>query len=152
MPEIHDTVLIQAKPEAVWEILVDPHYEPKLYPDILNIVAKPPGRAVVGQKRTTSGRAGKRVVNFYTQVTELIPLKRFALTGLRGGAFETFSQVVELSAVEGGTQASVTFFFKISEDYFGPDFDLMVLNELSARNHDLYLKNLKGLSELQLVS
>jgi hypothetical protein len=152
MPEIHDTVLILVKPEAVWEVLVDPYYAPKLYPDVLNITVEPPGRSVVGQKRTSDFRVGKRVVHFYTQVIELNPTKRFALTGLRFGAFEEFSQIVELAPAEGGTQVRVVFSFKVSEDNFGPEFNLMDITASVAANQASYLKRLKELSELQPVA
>jgi hypothetical protein len=151
MPEAQDTILIQAKPESVWEVLVDPYYTPKLFPDVLNIIAEPPGRSIVGQKRTSEVRLGKRLIQYRTQVTELIPLKRFVLTGLRGGAFDVFSQIVELAPAKEGTQVRVVFFFKLSKDYFEPGFDFMVLTLAASRNQDLYLKNLKELSELRPV-
>jgi hypothetical protein len=151
VPEIHDSISITVEPEMVWEVLVDPYYAPKLFPDILNITVEPLGRAVIGQKRTSDFRVGKRVVQFYTRVAELIPMERFALTGLRYGAFEEFSQTVELAKNEGGTLVTVAFFFKVSEDNFGPGFDLMAITESVSRNQDSYLKNLKELSELKSV-
>lgn len=92
MPESQDTILIQAKPESVWEVLVDPYYTPHLFPDVLNITTEPPGRSIVGQKRTSDARMGRRLIQYRTQVTELIPPKRFVLTGLGGGAFDVFSR------------------------------------------------------------
>ena len=151
MPEIHDSISIMVKPETVWEVLVDPYYAPKLYPDILNITVEPLGRAVVGQKRSSDFRVGKRVVQFYTKVAELIPMERFALTGLRYGAFEEFSQTVDLAQTEAGTLVQVSFFFKVSEDNFGPGFDLIAITESVSRNQGSYLQNLKELSELKPV-
>jgi hypothetical protein len=148
---ITDTILISAKPEDVWEVLVDPYYAPKLHPNVLNITVEPLGRSAVGQKRTSDFRVGRRVVHFYTQVTELIPTKRFALGGLGRGAFENFSQIVELAPAEGGTRVGVVFSFKLSEDHFGPEFDLLEITGSLAGSLASYLKILKELSELQPV-
>jgi len=86
MRTVRETVLVEAKPESVWEVLMDPYYTPKLYPDMINITADPPGRAVVGQNRTLGGRAGRRLIEFKTQVSELVPNKLFAIKGRPGGA------------------------------------------------------------------
>jgi hypothetical protein len=148
MRKVQESVIVEATPTAVWEVLVDPYYTPKLYPDLLNITPDPPGRAVVGQKRTVAGKAGKRLIEFRTQVVDLVPLKRFELAGRDGGAFESLSEVIELSEVKGGTRVSVTFVFKVSERYFGPEFDLLTLEQMAVRNQEVYIKNLKEPSEL----
>lgn len=142
-------MLVEAKPEAVWAVLTDANYIPKLYPDMLNIRVEPPGHARVGQYRTLSGRAGRRLIEFKTKVTELVPFKRFVITGRRGGALETFSEVIELEENEEGTIVSALFDFKVSEAYFGPGFDIMALTQAAKLNQELYIKNLKELSELR---
>jgi len=139
------------KPQAVWDVLVDAHCIPKLYPDLLNVTLDPPGSAVVGQYRTTGGRVGKRLIEFHTKVSELVPLKRFAIVGTRGGAFEESSELVETSEVKGGTEVKTIFQFKISEAYFGPGFNLLQLEEKAAENARSYMKNLKELVELQSI-
>ena len=96
MPRVQVTLLVDARPEAVWEVLTDPNYVPKLYPDILNVVAEPPGRATVGQWRTVSGRVGKRLIEFKTKVAEMVPLKKFVVVGRRGGADERAGQPGQL--------------------------------------------------------
>jgi carbon monoxide dehydrogenase subunit G len=149
--KVQGTFLIAARPQAVWEVLTDANYIPKLYPDMLNIVLDPPGNAVVGQRRTTAGRAGKRLIEFHTKITELVPLKRFALIGTRGGGFEESSEVIELAEVKGGTEVKAEFSFKISLAYFGPGFDPLQLEEAAAMNARSYIKNLKDLAELRPV-
>jgi len=151
MRTVRESVLVQATPESVWEVLMDPYYTPKLYPDILNITVDPPGRAVVGQKRTVGGKAGKRLIELRTVVLDLVPLQRFEVGGRPGGALEEFSEVLELSQAKGGTQVKITFVFKVSEDYFGPEFDLFTLEQMVVRNQEVYIKNLKELSELRKV-
>jgi len=151
MRTVRETVLIEAQPEAVWEVLVEPHYIPKLYPDILNITVVPPGRATIGQERTAGGRAGKRIIEFRTKVTGLVPNKRFEVVGRNGGAFEEFSEVIELSPVNGGTRLEATFKFKVALEYFGPGFDPLALEEMAVRNQRVYVKNVKDLSELKRV-
>jgi len=149
MRTVRETVLVEAKAESVWEVLVDPYYTPKLYPDMINIKADPPGRAVVGQKRTLGGRAGKRLIEFHTEVSEIVTNKTFALKGRPGGAMEEFTEVVELAPAKGGTELKVTYVFKISEAYFGPQFDLLTLEQMAVRNQEVYIKNLKALAELR---
>jgi uncharacterized protein YndB with AHSA1/START domain len=149
MRTVRETVLIEAKPESVWEVLMDPHYVPKLYPDMLNIKVDPPGRTAVGQKRTLSGRAGKRLVEFHTEVLDVQPLKRFEVGGRPGGVFEEFSEVIELEPVKGGTQVKVAYVFKLSEDYFGPMFYLSTLEQMAVSNEEVYIQNLKALAELR---
>jgi uncharacterized protein YndB with AHSA1/START domain len=151
MRTVRESVVIEAKPERVWEVLVDPYYTPKLYPDTLNISVEPPGRAVVGQKRTVGARAGKRVIELRTEVADLVPQKRFELRGREGGAFEEFSEVLDLEEFKGGTRLNVTFRFKVLESYFGPAFDLLTLEQMAVRNQEVYIKNLKELAELRTV-
>jgi carbon monoxide dehydrogenase subunit G len=146
---VQSTFLIEAKPEVVWDILTDPNYIPKLYPDMLNIVVDPPGRATVGQYRTLSGRAGKRLIEFKTKVAELVPMQRFVIAGRRGGAFESFSEVIELEEVKKGTMVGALFLFKLSVGYFGPGFDLLALEKAARFNEEMHVKNLKELSELK---
>ena len=148
MPKVQATMLVEAAPEAVWEVLTDANYIPKLYPDMLNIVVDPPGHARQGQYRTLSGRAGKRLIEFRTRVVELVPLKRFAIRERRGGALEYFSELVELEEVPEGTVTRLVFEFKVSEAYFGPAFDLYWLAHEARLNQELYIKNLKELAEL----
>src|SRR5271169_6062702 len=149
MRKVKETVLVEAPPSDVWEVLMDPYFIPKLYPDLLNITVDPHGRAVVGQKRTAAGRAGKRLIEFRTEVAALDPLKRFELVGRDGAAFESLSEVIELEAVKGGTQLTATYVFKISETYFGPQFDVLTLEQMAVRNQEVFIKNLKEISELR---
>ena len=151
MGGITKTVSIRASPEIVWEVLADPHYVPRLYPDMLNIRLDPEGRVTPGQWRTLTGRAAKRLIEFKTKVTEVVPLKRLVIEGRRGGAFETFSQIVELTETGTGTDVKVEFRFKVSSAYFGIGFDPLALELMAEANQRVYVKNLKELSELKRV-
>lgn len=151
MRTVQETVFVEAKPEAVWEVLEDPYYIPKLYPDLLNVSVDPPGKAVVGQLRTMGARAGKRTIEIRTRVVSLTPGKRFELAGRDGGALDEFSQVMELIPQKGGTVMKATFRLKVSENYFGPGFDLLTLEQMAVRNQEEYLKNVKSLAELTPV-
>ena len=84
MAKVQASFLVDAGPEAVWDVLTDANFIPKLYPDLLNITVDPPGHAVVGQSRSLSGRVGKRLIEFRTRVAELVPNKRFVVVGRRG--------------------------------------------------------------------
>jgi carbon monoxide dehydrogenase subunit G len=149
--EVTETIFVNADPEAVWEVLADPHYIPRLYPDMLNIKLEPDGRVVPGQLRTLTGRAGKRTIEFKTKVTDVAPQRRLVIEGRSGGAFEMFSQVVELAKAREGTEVRVTFRFKVSLTYFGVGFDPLGLGRMAEANERTYIKNLKELSELQRV-
>ncbi|MDA4123215.1 MAG: SRPBCC family protein [Thaumarchaeota archaeon] len=149
MPKIDREILIAARPEQVWEILSDTHHVPKLYPDLLSIKFEPHVPAVVGQRRTLTGKIGKRMIEIHTRVAEVVPVKRLVVVGGRGGAFEEFRQTVELSETAEGTKVHVTYHFKISEAYFGPEFYIPVLEQAAIENEDNYLKNLKEIAELE---
>ncbi|HUI85967.1 MAG TPA: SRPBCC family protein [Nitrososphaerales archaeon] len=151
MGGISGTVAIDAEPEAVWEVLADPHYVPRLYPDMLNIKLEPEGRVSAGQRRTLTGRAGKRMIQFRTKVSEVVPPKRLVIEGCPGGAFESFTQIVELSKSDSGTDAKVSFRFKVSSTYFGIGFDPLTLERMAEDNQRIYVNNLKELSELKRV-
>lgn len=148
MRTVRENIIVDATPERIWDILVDPYYTPKLFPDILNMKADPPGRVVIGQKRTLSGRAGRRLVEFHTEVSNMEPGRRFEIVGRPGGALEQFEQTIELVPVGGKTQIRAVFTFKVSESYFGPEFDIPTLEQMVIRNEHVYLENLKQLSEL----
>jgi len=148
---VKGTFVTSAKPLVVWDLLTDANAIPKLYPDLLNVVLEPLGKAVVGQRRTLGGRVGKRLIEFHTRVAEMVPLKRFVVVGWRGGAFEEFKEVIELAEVEGGTEVKAQFDFKVSAAYFGPGFDMFVLEGVAAQNEQNFIKSLKDLSELQAV-
>jgi carbon monoxide dehydrogenase subunit G len=122
---------------------------PKLYPDLLSIKFEPHVPAVVGQRRTLSGRLGKRMIEIRTRVAEVVPLKRLVVVGARGGAFDEFRQTVELSETAEGTKVNVTYEFKVSEAYFGPEFYIPVIEQVAIENEDNYLKNLKEIAELE---
>lgn len=151
MPKVEKELLIAAAPETIWEILSDPHHVPKLYPDMLSIQFEPHTVAVVGQKRTLRGKIGKRLIEFKTQVVEVVPDRRLVITGRRGGAFEEFHQVVELSREGDKTKVKTLYEFKISEAYFGPDFSIPILEQAAIENQDVYLLKMRELAELEPV-
>ena len=92
-----------------------------------------------------SGRVGKRLIEFKTKVAEMVPLKKFVVVGRRGGAFESFNQVIDLTDVKEGTMVSGQFDFTVSHAYFGPEFDYLTLNQAASLNEEMYMKNLKEL-------
>ena len=148
MPLLRQKFLIAAKPEAVWEILDNPLYTPKLYPDILSMKVEPEGRASVGQHRTSSARAGTRLFEIRTEVAELIPARRFVLRGREGGAFTEFKEVLEMAPSGSGTQVTASFEYDVSQSYF-EGLNIVALENALRTNLISYLKNLKDLAELK---
>ncbi len=57
---LETVVEIHAPVAAVWNVLTDSSYTPKLYPDILTSAVDPPGPSVVGQKTHLVGRGPRR--------------------------------------------------------------------------------------------
>jgi carbon monoxide dehydrogenase subunit G len=140
--------VIAAKPETVWEVLDNPYYTPKLYPDFLSIKVEPEGRASVGQKRTSTARAGNKLFEIKTKVAELIPSKKFVLVQREGGAFTVFKEVLELTPSGNGTQVVASFEFSISQNYF-QGMNIVALESAARTNLESFLKNLKELAELK---
>jgi carbon monoxide dehydrogenase subunit G len=149
VPIVEREVSIAARPEVVWEVIADPHYIPKLYPDMLSIHFEPHTQVVVGQKRTLNGKIGKRMIEFKTEVSEVVPLKRLVIVGRRGGAFERYHQLVELTPSDAGTLIRTKFDFKISEAYFGPEFYIPVLEQAAIENQEVFLLKIKEMAELE---
>jgi len=150
MPKFEATFVINAKPEAVWEILASPIYIPKLYPDFISTKVEPEGRTAVGQKRTSTARAGTKLIEIITEVTEFLPPRRMVLIGCKGGAFADFRQIVELTPQGSATRLDTSYNYTLSTDYF-KGMSIPAVENAAKQNQVTYLNNLKMLSELKPI-
>jgi hypothetical protein len=142
---------VHAPPTAVWDVLMDPDYVPKLYPDVISVVADPPGRTVVGQKFHITGKAGRRRLEIFAESIELVPEKKLVTRNLPGGLFKSFESVVLLEGKGATTDVRVTFQYELSQGYLGRVFNVLLLERLVKDNLKSYTHNLKDISELMPV-
>jgi carbon monoxide dehydrogenase subunit G len=142
---------VHAPPSAVWEVLMDPDYVPKLYPDVVSVVADPPGRTVVGQRFHITGKAGRRRLEIFAESVELVTEKKAVTRNLPGGLFTSFESIVLLEAKGANTIVRVTFQYELSMGYLGKVFNLLLLERLVKDNLKSYTHNLKDICELTPV-
>lgn len=134
--------------EAVWKVLTDPSYLPKLYPDIISVSVKPSGLMVPGQKRVSTAKAGRRIVEIHAEVVEVIPQKKLVVRNDPGGIFSTLDQVMTLEARGKNTALRAKFEFTPSKEYIGDTLNLTMLENVVKDNIQSYFRNLKEISEL----
>ncbi len=139
---------VHAPPTAVWDVLMDPDYVPKLYPDVVSVVADPPGRTSVGQKFHITGKAGKRRIEIFAESIELVTEKKAVTRNLPGGLFKSFESIVLLEARGSATSVKVTFQYELSMGYLGKVFNVLLLERLVKDNLKSYTHNLKDICEL----
>ncbi|MDA4123216.1 MAG: SRPBCC family protein [Thaumarchaeota archaeon] len=134
--------------KTVWNVLMEPAYVPKLYPNVITVEVDPPGRNRLGQKFHIVGRAGKRKLEIFSETVELIEEKRTVNRQLPGGLFKSFTQVVTLEDKGMGTMVRTTFEYEISMGYIGKLFNVVLLERLVTDNLKAYNSALKAICEL----
>ncbi len=81
MPTIQKAVVLPAPVEKVWNIFDNiTLYASRLEPHTLSFEITPPGPPSVGQKIHAVVAAGKRNVEVYSEVTEVVPGKKVVET------------------------------------------------------------------------
>src|SRR5271170_4949931 len=134
--------------KTVWNVLMEPAYVPKLYPNVITVEVDPPGRNRLGQKFHIVGRAGKRKLEIFSETVELIEEKKTVNRQLPGGLFKSFNQVVTLEDKGMGTVVRTTFEYEISMGYIGKIFNIVLLERLVTDNLKAYNSSLKDICEL----
>jgi uncharacterized protein YbaR (Trm112 family) len=87
---------VHAPARVVYDILLEPDYIPRLYPDLLTIESDPPGRMTVGQKYHITGKAGRRRLEILAESAELVPDRKVVTRHTPGGLFKSFEETVLL--------------------------------------------------------
>ncbi len=149
MASVEQTLDISAPPETVWGILADPSFVPKLVPAILTNEVDPPGMATLGQKGHTVGKLAGRRVEFFTEVTEIVPNKKLVLTQRPGGLFKAFSNTLTIEPSKKGTRATQKFWYEPSMGYLGKALSSILVNRTIKKNAKAFLTNLKEVAELK---
>lgn len=143
------SVVVLASPEAVWDVLTDPSYGPKLYPDVVHMEARPAGPAVIAQKRTALARAGRRRLEIFAEVSKLVHLKEYSLRQLPGGLFTIYEEDYIVTSNGSGTEVRARFRYELSKSYLGEALNMVMLEESIARSLRALLLNLKEIAELR---
>jgi len=142
---------VQAPVGKVWDVLMDPAYVPRLYPDVIAIEVDPPGLVAVGQKAHVTGKAGRRKLEIFTETIEIVHQKKILTRNRPGGLFRSFESIVLLEAKGDRTDAKVTFQYELSMGYLGKVFNMLLLERLVKDNLKSYTRNLKEIAELMPV-
>jgi carbon monoxide dehydrogenase subunit G len=148
MQKIEHIIEITASPDAVWEILTDSSYLPKLYPDALSTQVDPPGRSHVGQMYTTLSRVGRRKVEVLSELTQLEPKSKLVTRSRQGGIFKFFEQSVTMQPSGSGTRVRMTFEYEYAMGLVGKVLNAVLIERLLRDNLDAYAANLKEICEL----
>jgi hypothetical protein len=139
---------VHASGPVVWNVLVDPLYLSKLYPDVLSAEVEPPGRNFVGQKTHMIARAGRRRIEIYGETVELVTEKKIVSRNRPGGLFKSFESVIMLRPKGTGTEVMASFEYELSMGYLGRVFNVVMLERSVTDNLTAYSRNLKEFCEL----
>lgn len=148
MQKIERVIEINATPDAVWDVLTDPTYLPKLYPDALGTEIDPPGRSFVGQKYKTVGRVGRRKVVVLSEVTALEPKTKLVTNSRQGGIFKSFQQTVTMQPEGKGARVKMIFEYEYSLPLVGRVLNTILVERLIRDNMNAYAAHLREICEL----
>jgi hypothetical protein len=148
LSRIQSVILIDAKPQEVYDVLTNTDYIVKIFRDAVSVEVDPPGRSVVGQKYHLIGKAGRRKIDINLEVTELVPGQKVVTTQRPGGIFREFRQVTTLELRAGKTEARTTFDYQLSLGYIGKILNAILVERLISENLEAYSATVKDLSEL----
>ena len=148
MTKLENVTEIAAPVDAVWDVLTDTSYIVKLFQDAISVTIDPPGRSALGQKYHVLGKAGRRKVDIYLELVELVPKKRIANIQRPGGLFKSFKQLTLVEPKGNGTEVETSFDYELSMGYIGRALNLVLVERLVRDNLDGYAKTLKEIAEL----
>ena len=143
---------VHASSTTIWEVLMNPLYLSKLYPDVLSSEVDPPGRNFVGQKIHTIAKAGRRRVEIYGETIELVTEQRIVSRNRPGGFFKSFESIIMLRPKGTGTEVKASLEYELSMGYLGKVFNLVMLERAVMDNLAAYTRNLKEICELLPIS
>jgi len=148
MPRVEKEIEIESPPGTVWNVLTDPTYLPKLYPNIVTLQTNPPGRAVPGQRADLVARVGGAKIRVLIQFITVDPQNRLVSRAVPGGLFSAFEHIVTLTSDGLRTKARISFDFTIAPEYLSKVPDPALLARNLGENLQLYGPNLKDICEL----
>jgi len=148
LTKIQSVVEIDATPEVVYGVLTNTSYIIKIFRDAVSVDVDPPGPSVVGQKYHLVSRAGRRKIDIYLEVKELVPNKKVVTVQRPGGIFKSFRQITQLGQRPGMTLAETTFDYELSLGYIGKVLNAVLVEKLIWENLTHYSEMVRSLAEL----
>jgi carbon monoxide dehydrogenase subunit G len=148
LEKVHSVVEIAATPETVYATLTNTSYIIKIFRDAVSVDIDPPGNSVVGQRYHLVGKAGRRKLDIYLEVAELVPNRKVITVQRPGGLFKSFESAIVLDAEGEGTSVLTSFDYELSMGYLGKVFNMVLLERLVSDNLKAYSRNLKEICEL----
>ena len=148
MTKVQSVVEIDAPIDTIWDVLTDTSYIVKLFRDAVAVKVDPPGRSFVGQKYHLIGKVGRRRIEIFLQVSELVAKSKVVTVHTPGGLFKSFQQETLLHPGVGATVAKTTFEYELSLGYVGKVLNQILVERLVRDNLTSYSNTLKELSEL----
>ena len=145
---LRSVVEISATPKQVYDVLTNTSYIIKIFRDAVSVEVDPPGRSVLGQKYHLVSAAGRRKIDIFLEVTELVPDQKVVTTQRPGGLFKSFRQCTTLLERPGGTVAETTFEYELSLGYIGRVLNSVLVEKLIRENLSSYSTAVKSLAEL----
>lgn len=145
---VHSVVQIAATPRTVYETLTNTSYIIKIFRDAVSVQVDPPGNSVVGQKYHLISKAGRRKVDIYLRVIELVPERKVVTVQDAGGIFKEFRQTTILEPRGRMTEARTSFEYTLSLGYIGKVLNVILVENLIKQNLEHYSAAVKELSEL----
>jgi hypothetical protein len=152
VPTVSVVSEVHAPVKKVWEVLLEPAYIPRLYPDVLTVTVDPPGKTVVGQRFHMVGKAGRRKLEIFAETIELVPEEKTLTRQRPGGLFKEFEATIKLEPKGKSTIVETDFRYELSMGYLGKVFNMLLLERLVGDNLRSYARNLKEICELLSVA
>jgi len=149
MATMRESVVISAPVERVWSVFEDlSAYASKLEPHTLSFELEPPGPPSVGQKIHAFVALGRRKVEVFSEITEVIHGKKIVETHVPNYFLRRMVETVTLDPVPHGTL--VTFVAEYEPNGFKARVFSLVWRRATERNFSTTLSNLKKLLEANL--
>ena len=152
VPVVESITEVDAPVATVWDVLTNPAYTPKIYPDILFSTAEPSGPSVVGQKVHLVGKVGRRKLELFAEVMEVVKEKKLVTVNKPGRIFRSYKSIFLLEPRAKGTIVRAKFDYELNLGGLGKVFNVIVLERLMKDNMKGFSKNLKEICELIPVS
>lgn len=146
MPKIRSEIQIDAPPERVWEILVDPMRLPQFNATIVEVSGATGRLDEVGAKYQAVTKVYGRRIEGPWEVTEVVPLRRMVQRGsAAGGASAIVDGTLEPS--DGGTRAAVEVDYQLPAGFLGDIANKLFVERSVERDVRHTMENLKALVE-----
>jgi uncharacterized membrane protein len=142
-------ITIAAPQERVWGAFQDlDRYVRMLEPHVLSLELTPPGPLAIGQKIHAKVRAGRMTVEAYSEITEIVPMRRIVETHVPNDFFKRMVEIHTLEAVPGGTSVIISVYYQ-TRGLRAKVLDLVFARRALSRNFGTTMSNLKTSLESQ---